>query len=291
MISTLVPEDWADYELMDTGEGEKLERFGQFVVSRPDPRAIWPKENPELWKNADANFLQIGEEERWKFRNSPPSPWNISYNNLRFALKATDFKHVGIFPEQAANWEWLSKVISKQLSANNLRGAKVLNLFGYTGAATLACARAGAQVTHVDSSRPAMMWAGENADLSRIDRKSIRWIQEDAAKFVKREARRESKYDGIIMDPPRFGRGASGEVWKIEKDLAPLIADCTNIISEMPIFFLLNAYTADLSSQAIANLMKAYFPEKEIENGELGLKETGSRGFVMPAGIWARWSV
>lgn len=293
-MNLITADNWLDYELLDSGEGEKLERFGQYIVTRPDPRAIWHKENRELWKSADATFLQIGEDERWKFTTPPPNPWNISYKHLKFSLKATDFKHVGIFPEQASNWEWIQEKLQitnhKSQTNTNNQIPNILNLFGYTGAATLAASEAGAHVTHVDSSKPAMMWAGENADESKVDRKAIRWIQEDAAKFVKREVRRGTKYDGIVMDPPRFGRGASGEVWKIEKDLAPLVLECKNILSEAPLFFLVNAYTADLSSTAVANLLKGIFPDKNIENGELGLKESGERGFILPAGIWARWS-
>src|SRR3989304_4910465 len=271
--SILIPEEWRDYELVDTGDGMKLERWGQYMMARPDPRIIWSKGDPELWKKADAEF----EGENWKFRNEPPQDWVVSWERLRFMLRPTDFKHTGVFPEQAVNWQWLQQK----------KATRVLNLFAYTGGATMAAALAGAHVTHVDSSKPAMMWAGENARLSRISKDKIRWIQEDALKFVSREIRRGVKYDGIIMDPPRFGRGPSGEVWKLEEKLPELVRAAHEILSPTPQFFLINAYTADLSSIALGNLLSDVMG-KEVESGELGLKES-SKGRVLPAGIFARW--
>lgn len=280
----LCPDGWRDYELLDTGEGMKLERWGQYVIARPDPRIIWKKGDPEAWKSADAVF----ENENWKFRTEPPQGWVISYGmsldsardlgekKLVFRLRPTDFKHTGVFPEQAVNWQWLQE----------RKATTVLNLFAYTGGASMAAALAGAQVTHVDASKPAMMWAGENAQLTGVKDK-IRWIQDDAVKFVKREIKRGAKYDGIIMDPPRFGRGASGEVWKFEDDISKLVWECKELLSPTPQFFLINAYTADLSSVALGNLL-ADVVGKEVEYGELGLKET-SKGRILPAGIFARW--
>ncbi len=266
-----VANDWQNYELLDTGDGEKLERWGMYVMARPDPRIIWPKDNPGLWKKADAIFA----DEKWIFNSPPPQNWIISYKQLKFKLRPTDFKHTGVFPEQAVNWDWLP------------RAEKVLNLFAYTGAATMAAALAGAQVTHVDSSKPAITWARENAALSGIPSDKIRWIPEDALKFVHREVKRGTVYNGIIMDPPRFGRGASGEVWKLEEDLPKLVKEAVKLLSPAPTFFLINAYTADLSSTAIGNLLSSML-RKEAEHGELGLKET-SLGRILPAGVFARW--
>jgi len=274
--SILIPEEWRDYELVDTGDGMKLERWGQYMMARPDPRIIWSKGDPELWKKADAVF----EGENWKFRNEPPQDWVVSWERLRFMLRPTDFKHTGVFPEQAVNWQWLQQK----------KATRVLNLFAYTGGATMAAAIAGAQVTHVDSSRPAMMWASENAKLSDIPKDHIRWIQDDVLKFVKREIRRGVKYDGIIMDPPRFGRGASGEVWKLEDDLPNLLEHTRQILSATPLFWLINAYTADLSSIALGNLLADMVKDLggTTESGELGIKES-SGGRILPAGIFARW--
>lgn len=273
----LCPTEWRDYELIDSGDGEKLERWGQYTVARPEPRVIWSKSDPNLWKKADAVF----EGEQWKFRSRPPEEWVISYKDIKFQLRPTDFKHTGVFPEQAVTWDWLSQ--------SHLGGMKVLNLFGYTGGASMAAALAGAQVTHVDASKPVMMWAGENCRISGIPRDRMRWIQDDALKFVQREIRRGVKYDGIIMDPPRFGRGASGEVWKLEEHLPRLVQAAKEIVSPTPRFWLINAYTADLSSAALGNLLGEVLG-REVEHGELGLKESGARGFILPAGIFARWS-
>lgn len=277
----LWPNEWVDYELVDSGGGMKLERWGQYMVARPEPRAIWKKGDLGVWERADAVF----ENERWKFRTSPPEEWIISYENLRFKLKPTDFRHTGVFPEQAVNWQWLRLQCSRSKIQDSI---KILNLFAYTGGATMAVASGGAHVTHVDASRPALMWASENAQLTNIPRDKIRWIQEDALKFVRREIRRGIKYDGIIMDPPRFGRGAGGEIWKLEEKLPELVWACKEILSPTPIFFLINAYTADLSSVAVGNLLGGVL-NAEVECGELGLKET-TMGRILPAGIFARWS-
>ncbi|OGD09262.1 hypothetical protein A2397_02920 [Candidatus Amesbacteria bacterium RIFOXYB1_FULL_44_23] len=282
MTSLLIADQWRDYELLDSGNGEKLERFGGFIVTRPEPRIIWNKKSEDLWKKAEGIFT--GEE--WRFSSSPPTEWKISYDKMVFNLKPTEFKHVGVFPEQAVNWDWITQILKSQGKGHD---KKVLNLFAYTGGATMAAAMAGAQVTHVDSSRPAMMWASENAKLSRIAKDSIRWIQDDAIKFVQREIRRGAKYDGIIMDPPRFGRGVSGEVWKLENNLPKLAHACREILSETPLFFLINAYTADLSHLAVENLLTDVMKEN-VESGELGLKESVG-GRILPAGIFARWKL
>ncbi len=276
----LTPLGWRDYELIDTGDYQKLERWGQYVASRPEPRVVWKKNNPDIWKSADAVF----ENDQWNFKTELPQSWVINYGLLKFKLKATSFKHTGLFPEQAVNWDW----IAEKLKNSKTQNIKVLNLFAYTGGATLAAAVKGAHVTHVDSSKPAMMWASENAQLSNISKDKIRWIQEDAEKFVQREIRRGAKYDAIIMDPPRFGRGPGGEVWKLEENLPRFVWDCKQILSEEPKFFLINAYTADLSAVALKNLLEDAL-EKEVESGEIGLKQScGTR--EMPAGVFARWN-
>ncbi len=284
-MGMLFANDWIDYELVDSGQGAKLERWGQFLTVRPDPRAIWKRTLSKTeWEECDAHFVNNEDSGEWQMHNSPPTPWQISYNGLKFNLKPTDFRHVGIFPEQAANWNWLQERLHKTILNDRPR---VLNLFAYTGGATLACLKAGAHVTHVDSSKPAMLWASENVTLSKLDKQSVRWIQDDAVKFVKREIRRGVKYDGIIMDPPRFGHGTRGEVWKLADNLSELIQDCANILSDNPAFFLVNAYTADLSPIAIEHVIKDALKFATIESGEVGLKETAS-GKILPAGIFGR---
>lgn len=275
-ISIEYPADWTDYELIDSGEGEKLERFGSYMLVRPDPRAIWAKSSPSAWSNADAMYRRADTKTgQWHIKKPTPTPWNIAYNDLTFTLRPTEFKHVGVFPEQAVNWQWLKKVIGG-------KSCKVLNLFAYTGGATMAAAAAGAHVTHVDAVKSAIDWAHENVRASNLTDKPIRWIEEDAFRFIMREGKRGSKYDGIIMDPPRFGRGTKGEVWKLEDDLPKLVTACKTILSPSPIFMLLNAYTADLSSIALGNLLGT------SEFGELALKESQTNR-LLPSGIFARW--
>jgi len=279
MINLLMAEGWRDYELLDSGDYLKLERWGQFITIRPDPRAIWQKSDPKIWNMAQGIYT-----EDWDFNTPPPRPWQISYEKIKFVLKPTEFKHTGVFPEQAVNWKWLQEKI-------NGKNIKVLNLFAYTGGATIAAALAGANVTHVDASRPSMMWASENAKLSSVSKDRIRWIQDDVLKFVNREIKRGVKYEGIIMDPPRFGRGMKGEVWKLLEDLPTLVAACKQILSPNPLFWLINAYTADMSSMVLGNLLSDTVKDLggEVETGELGLKESTS-GRILPAGIFARWS-
>ncbi len=282
MNHILVPQNWDQYFLIDSGDHLKLESWAGYVVSRPEPRAIWNKNSSKEWSKADAWF----DGKEWNFRSPPPEPWKLSYSlteskKIVFSLRTTDFKHTGVFPEQGPNWEWIFE---------NFSGLKVLNLFAYTGGSTLAAAHAGAIVTHVDASRPAMMWASENAKLSSVPKDRIRWIQDDVMKFVFREQRRGEKYDAIIMDPPKFGRGTGGEVWKLEEDLPRLVEETKKILTDRPKFYLLNAYTADLSHIAIRQLLGGRFAEfgGAVESGELGIEEkSGNR--IMPAGIWARW--
>ncbi|MDO8430732.1 MAG: class I SAM-dependent methyltransferase [Candidatus Taylorbacteria bacterium] len=266
-----------DYELLDSGEGEKLERFGKVVLSRPDPQALWRKHLDEKeWKKADATFT-----DSW---NHKLDKWTMDYGGLKFWIKPTAFKHTGLFPEQRVNWDWMRGVIGDK------KDIEVLNLFGYTGGATLACAQAHAKVVHVDGSKSAIAWARENAELSGLVDKPIRWIHEDARMFVGREIKRGNKYDAIIMDPPAFGHGADKQVWKIEENFLPLVEDCIKLLKDKPLFFIINGYSAGYSAIAYQNVL-GVLVEKfggEIEIGELTLPETGSDR-LLPCGIFARW--
>ena len=275
------PTNWTDYQLLDSGEGEKLESFGGYKIVRPDPRVIWSKGKPSSeWQSADAIFV----DDRWNYKKNPPKPWQISYKNLKFNLRPTDFRHVGIFPEQAVNWDWLGKVI-------NGKPLKVLNLFAYTGSATIAATQAGAKVTHVDGSKGIISWAKENALLSGLTSDAIRWIEDDALKFVIREQRRSATYDGIILDPPRFGHGAKGEIWKLEKDLRKLLLACKVILSPNSKFVLMSVYTADLSAIAVGQLFTSVLGSLggKSESMEIAIKENNSDR-LLPSGIVARWS-
>jgi 23S rRNA (cytosine1962-C5)-methyltransferase len=285
-IRILTPNDWKEYELLDSGDGEKLERFGTYTLVRPDPRALWQKHLPEkTWEQSDAAYSRTDPKTGvWETKRPAPDPWQIHYDNLTFILKPTEFKHVGIFPEQAVNWRWLQSVIKN-------KPIKVLNLFAYTGAASMAAAVAGATVTHVDAVKSTITWANENVKASNLMNKPIRWIEDDVYKFVTREITRGNTYDGIIMDPPRFGRGTRGEIWKIENDLPRLLGACMKILSSHPVFFLINAYTADLSSIVIRQMLEGFLDrtDGEYSSGELALKESGNDR-VLPNGIFARWS-
>lgn len=284
-IDIIVAPEFADYELIDSGHGAKFERFGSYRVVRPDPRALWqPTLRESEWNKADANFKRTDPKTGdWTLLRKPPSPWNLQFGNLRFLLKPTSFKHVGIFPEQAANWEFIME---------RLRGrdASVLNLFAYTGAATLAAAQAGAKVTHVDAVKTVIAWARENAALSKLGDAPIRWIEEDAQKFVNREARRGTKYDAILMDPPRFGRGARGEIWKLEEHLPEIVSSSVALLSDDAQFFVINAYTADISSIVLYNLMMDHFSKRggKVTVAELVVRESAGKR-LLPSGILARW--
>lgn len=298
----------ADYELLDSGEGEKLERFGSVVLSRPDPQALWKKRLSSVeWKKVDGSFGKEtaikNERGDWNLKKSVPDRWSISFANLKFYIKPTAFKHVGIFPEQAANWDWVRSIISKAKGGSAQVDKKessddieVLNLFAYTGGATIACAQAGAKVVHVDGSKVAIGWARDNAELSGLKDAPIRWILDDVRAFVKREIKRGRKYHGIIMDPPAFGHGAENEVWKIEDDFMDLIDSCTQILADKPLFFLVNGYSAGYSAIAYKNNLLALTKKYggDIEVGELTLGESVSEageGRLLPCGIFARWSV
>ncbi|MBU6431508.1 MAG: class I SAM-dependent methyltransferase [Patescibacteria group bacterium] len=277
-----------DYELLDSGEGEKLERFGKFILSRPDPQALWRKLLPiSEWQKTDAVFAHSGAKGGWKKNPTAPEKWKVEFGGLNFFIKPTAFKHTGLFPEQEPNWQWIIKNIK---SAN--RQVSILNLFGYTGGATLAALSAGAEVAHIDGSKSVIVWAKENAVLSGLSNKPVRWILDDARDFVKREIRRGKRYEGIIMDPPAFGHGPKKELWKIEDDFLILMKLCEEILSDDPIFFLINGYSAGYSSIAYGNNLLP-FKEKfggDIEKGELAIEESES-GRLLPAGIFARWSL
>lgn len=292
----LIPPEWSDYELLDSGMGAKLERFGEFVLARPEQQAIWRRGLPDAeWRQADAVFEKAdGGEGTWTSRRPIPDTWPMQYGSLRFAAQLTPFRHTGVFPEQAAHWDWIDKLV---------RGAgwpvRVLDLFGYTALASLAAAAAGANVTYVDASRPALTWARENQRLSGLDERPIRWILDDALKFVRREARRGVKYDAIIMDPPVFGRGPKGEVWRFFTSFPPLLEACRSVLAPEPLFVLINAYAVEASPLLLANALDDLIGvgvgagrEGEIQVGDLALeqKRPGRDSRLLPTGIYGRWS-
>ncbi len=292
MISSiLVTKPSRDYELLDSGEGEKLERFGKVVLSRPDPQALWRKSlSPEQWKNADAIFLREGQNGSWDMRKGMQEKWSIDFCGLKLYIKPTAFKHTGLFPEQSVNWEWMRRVITNSKERGEHSDIEVLNLFGYTGGASLVCAQAGAKVTHVDGSKSAIAWGKENTELSGLVDKPIRWILDDARVFVEREIKRGRKYQGIIMDPPVFGHGANKEIWKIEEHFLPLVEESLKLLSDTPLFFLVNGYSAGYSAVGYKNILldlEKRFGGK-IEIGELTIEESKT-GRLLPAGIFARW--
>lgn len=289
--SILTTEPAADYELVDSGNGEKLERYGAYLVARPDPQSLWPKRLPDTeWKKANAYFKRVSQDANWSTRGEMPERWPIAIGGLKMWIKLSAFKHTGLFPEHVPSWEWLREKITKQ-KTQSTNPARVLNLFGYTGGASLACAQAGAEVCHVDGSKVAIGWARDNADASGLGDKKIRWILDDAAKFVDREVKRGRKYDGILLDPPAFGHGPKGELWKIEDSFLPLIEACKKILSDKPLFFLINGYAAGYSALAYRNNLLPLVDSfgGKVEVGELTIAEKGS-GRVLPAGIFARWS-
>lgn len=278
----LSPDSLKDHSLLDSGNGQKLERFGGYLISRPEPQAIWNKKlSAADWNKAQAVFVETG---KWRQSSPPPRPWLFRHKDLSLELKLTPYKHTGVFPEQAVNWDWFSELIKNSPSQPN-----VLNLFAYTGAATLAAASAGAKVCHVDSSKPAIAWAKRNQELSNLTGKPIRWIVDDCLKFVEREVKRGSKYDAIIMDPPAFGRDTSGKTFKFDRDMPKLLNLCRNLLPDNPLFFLLNAYNVAHSPQTLKNLLGDILPIKRIDCGELHLKQTES-AISLPCSIFARYS-
>jgi len=280
---------WADYALLDSGDGRKLERYGPYSVVRPEPQCLWaPRLPQEAWDQADAVFDPTDEEDagRWRYRDKPRETWPLSWGEARFNGRFTAFRHLAFFPEQAANWAWLDQRVRAHAGQ-----PKVLNLFGYTGVASLVCAAAGAAVTHVDASKKAIGWARENAALSGLEDRPIRWICEDARRYVQREARRGSRYDGIILDPPKYGRGPTGEVWRLFEDLPEMAGLCAELLSGEASFLVLNAYAARISGAALAGLLAEKLKGRpgRIEWGELALVEAaGDRQIGLS--FYARWS-
>ncbi|MCD8383041.1 MAG: class I SAM-dependent methyltransferase [Clostridiales bacterium] len=282
-----IADRWKDYELIDCGGGEKVERWGKTVLVRPDPQAIWntPRERRE-WKRPDGRYHRSSSGGGHWDRGHMPDRWQVRYDELTFQVGAMNFKHTGLFPEQAVNWDFAREMIR---SAG--RPVRVLNLFAYTGGATVACAAAGAQVCHVDAAKGMVAWARENAALSGLTDAPIRWIVDDCGKFVEREIRRGHRYDAIIMDPPSYGRGPSGEVWKLEDSLYPFLERAVQLLSDRPLFFLINSYTTGLAPSVLGYLLDVLVTPKyggHTECGELGLPVTAS-GLALPCGSAGRW--
>lgn len=283
-MKLLSTKGWQDYELLDSGNSKRLEKFGKYIISKPDPQAIWKTSLSDSdWNRVDAIYLE--DEKSWN-NNKIPSKWQMSYKDIKFYAKLTSFKHTGVFPEQVLNWEFIE---NKLQSAN--REKNVLNLFGYTGIASLVCSANGAKVTHVDGSKSSITWARENQALSNISDKPIRWILDDAVDFTAREARRGNKYDAIIMDPPIYGHGPNGEIWDFNKSFPELLKNCKEILSANPLFVIVNAYAISSSGLMLANMLEDYLnlPQDKIEYGELALQEK-SRNRFLSTGIFARWS-
>jgi len=282
----LIADKWTDYELLDCGDGQKLERWGPYIFIRPDPQVIWPKVSPGLWKNCDAIYQRSSSGGgAWNFVRKIPEYWTINYHSFKFKVRPTGFKHLGLFPEQQANWDWIMDMIN-----GAQRPVSVLNLFGYTGGATIAAAAANASVCHVDAARGMVDWCRENAALCGLAEAKIKYIVDDCLAFIRREIRRGKSYDAIIMDPPSFGRGKRGEVWKLEDNLWELLDECRKLLGKNPLFLLVNAYTANLSPLVLANMVGASLKDRGgcIESGEIGLP-VKSDGKILPCGIYCRW--
>lgn len=283
-----IANEWKDYEILDMANGEKLERWKNIVLVRPDPQIIWKdKTFPEKWNKANAVYKRSNKGGGgWNYKTKLPESWQIKYKDLTFNIKPMGFKHTGLFPEQAVNWDWMINKIK-----NAKRPIKVLNLFAYTGGATVACLYAGASVCHVDSSKGMVAWAKENVASSKLQNKPVRYIVDDVVKFVQREIRRGNKYDAIIMDPPSYGRGAKGEVWQFEENIYDLVELCTNVLSDNPLFFLINSYTTGISSKVLENILNLTVNRKNkgmVTSGEVGLPMENSE-LVLPCGIYGRW--
>ena len=282
-----IADHWKDYEVIDASCGEKLERWGKYILLRPDPQVIWKTEKtvPE-WNRLNGHYHRSSKGGgEWEFFNLPQE-WTISYRELNFRLKPFSFKHTGLFPEQAVNWDWCGERIRQ-----TNRPVKVLNLFAYTGGATLAAASAGASVTHVDASKGMVTWAKENAAASHLENAPIRWLVDDCVKFVEREIRRGNKYDGIIMDPPSYGRGPKGEIWKIEESIYPFVELASQLLSDDALFFLINSYTTGLQPAVLSYLLSTVILKNrggEVQSSEIGLP-VSSNGLVLPCGATGRW--
>lgn len=283
-----IANNWNDYKILDMADGQKLEKWGDVILSRPDPQIIWKdKSYPEKWKNINATYHRSKTGGgTWEYNKKMPQQWQIKYKDLTFNIKPMGFKHTGLFPEQAVNWDWMMDKIK-----NAKREIKVLNLFAYTGGATVACASAGASVCHVDSSKGMVTWAKENITSSGLAERPVRYIIDDVVKFVNREIRRGNKYYAIIMDPPSYGRGANGEVWQFENNIYDLVELCTNVLSDNPLFFLINSYTTGISSKVLENILNLTVNKEhngKVSSGEIGLPMENSK-LVLPCGIYGRW--
>ena len=280
--------EWKDYAVIDCGGGEKYERWGDVTLLRPDPQAVWPMSPPPF---VDAHYLRSSQGGgEWSFHRKLPEKWVIERKGLRFVVRPTGFKHTGLFPEQAVNWDWMGERIAAHHARRGVP-CQVLNLFAYTGGATLACLAAGAAVVHVDAAKGMVAWAKENAQHSRLGERPVRWIVDDVLKFVRREARRGRQYDAIVMDPPSYGRGPGGEMWKIEESLYPLVAACMDILSDTPAFFLINSYTTGLAPSVLKNVLHLSVGVRhggQIESDEIGLP-VEQRGLCLPCGASGRW--
>lgn len=282
------PLSWEDYELIDCSEGERLERWKDIILIRPDPQVIWKtrKKHP-LWKKANARYVRSNSGGgKWETFTRIPAEWNIDYSDLTFHIKTMGFKHTGLFPEQAVNWDYMTDLIK-----NAGRPVKVLNLFAYTGGATIACLKAGAHVTHVDASKGMVQWARENAELSGVSDKSVRWLVDDCIKFVQREIRRGNKYDIIIMDPPSYGRGPGGEIWKLEDEVYNFVSLCSEIVSDDAIAMFINSYTTGLAPSVMQYILGSIMVSKfggNVTSDEIGIPVTSSK-MVLPCGATAIW--
>ena len=283
----LLVKNFDDYEIISMNDGEKLERWKNYYLLRPDPEIIWKEKIDKNLAHAHYHRSNKGGG-YWEKKKSLPDRWTINYKNLVFNVKLMGFKHTGIFPEQSINWDFMMDKIAKEKEKTN-KSIKVLNLFAYTGCASVACLKAGAEVVHVDSSRGMVDWAKENVKSSNLEDKPIRFLVDDCIKFVQREIRRGNKYDAIIMDPPSYGRGTKNEVWSIDKDLFNLVTLCQEILTEDPLFFIINSYTAGLSHAVLQNILKITLKEKkgQITSGELGIK--AKNGLILPCGVYARY--
>ena len=284
-----IANNWKDYKILDMAEGQKLEKWGEIILSRPDPQIIWKEKTyPKKWKEINAVYHRSKTGGgAWEFHKKMPKQWQIKYKELTFNIKPMGFKHTGLFPEQAVNWDWMMEKIQK----SKRKEIKVLNLFAYTGGATVACLAAGASVCHVDSSKGMTTWVKENVVSSGLEKRPVRFIIDDVVKFVNREIRRGNKYDAIIMDPPSYGRGAKGEVWQFEENIYDLVELCTNVLSDNPLFFLINSYTTGISSKVIEDILKLTVNKKvkgTVTSGEVGLPMENSE-LVLPSGIYGRW--
>ncbi len=288
-----IADSWKDYEVIDTSNGEKLERWGDYVLVRPDPQVLWNTEKKATgWRKPNAHYHRSSKGGgEWEFFDLPKE-WKINYKDMVFHLQPFNFKHTGLFPEQATNWDWFGDLIRKEKAKHPEKEIKVLNLFAYTGGATIAAAKAGASVTHVDASKGMVTWAKENAALSGLSDAPIRYIVDDCGKYVEREIRRGNFYDAVIMDPPSYGRGPKGEIWKIEESIHPFVKLCTGVLNKNPLFFLINSYTTGLQPAVLAYMLGIELQSKfggKIEAGEIGLPVTSNK-LVLPCGASGRWS-